>query len=133
MIEDFMKWIFSLCLVLFSTGLWGQEKDVTYLEPEAFHNSYNMEIYAIIADARKAKEFRKSRIPKAVSVPKMKKLVVFADSMDVETPVYIYCDGEARSRTVAEWLGDYGFTKLYILKGGFTEWVAVGMTVERKR
>lgn len=128
-----MKFLFSIILVILTSVYTEQETEVTYLEPEAFQNSYNMEIYAIIADTRKAKEYRKSRIPGAVSVPKMKKLAVFADSLDVETPVYIYCDGEARSRTVAEWLGNRGFTDLYILKGGFKEWEAAGMTVERKR
>jgi rhodanese-related sulfurtransferase len=105
---------------------------VEYLDPAEFRNSFNMEIFAVMIDARVRKEYRREYIKGAVNIPGMKQLVPFADSMDRETPLYIYCDGEARSRTVAEYLKERGFTRLRILRNGIVEWKAAGLPLERR-
>lgn len=119
------------------TGHPGQDvltqQEPEYLEPVEFDYRYKAEVYAIIIDARVAKEYRRWRIPGAVSIEGMDKLELFADSMDTETPLYIYCDGESRSRTVTQYLGEQGFTRLYILRGGIREWKSADMPLDKKR
>jgi len=110
-----------------------EERDAEYLMPVEFDYRYRSEVYAIIIDARIARQYRRSRIPGARGIDKMAKLEIFADTMDMETPLYIYCDGESRSLTVAGYLGDEGFMNLYILKGGIREWKAAGLPLDSQR
>lgn len=109
------------------------QEDAEYLPPVAFDINYKSEVFAMIIDARIARQYRRNRIPGAVGIEKMAKLEVFADTMDTETALYIYCDGESRSRTVAEYLAGEGFSKLYILEGGIREWKAAGLPLDTKR
>ena len=128
-----MKHFFFIPLLLigFSPVLLSQ--DAEYLMPVEFHINYKSEVYAVIIDARIARQYRRNRIPGAVGIEKMAKLEMFADTMDTETPVYIYCDGESRSRTVAEYLAGEGFSRLAILRGGIREWEAAGMPLDHER
>jgi rhodanese-related sulfurtransferase len=131
-----MKIIFLIAFIFFSslTDTGNQdERDAEYLMPVEFDYRYKSEVYALIIDARIARQYRRSRIPGAIGIDRMAKLEVFADTMDMETPLYIYCDGESRSRTVAEYLGDEGFFNLYILKGGIREWKTAGLPLDRQR
>jgi rhodanese-related sulfurtransferase len=105
---------------------------VEYLDPAEFSNMFKMEIFAVMIDARLTKEYRRAHIKEAVNIPGMKQLVPFADSMDRETPVYIYCDGESRSRTVMEYLKERGFTRLKVLRNGIVEWRAAGLPLEQR-
>lgn len=105
---------------------------VEYLDPAEFRNSFNMEIFAVMIDARVRKEYRRGHIEGAVNIPGMKQLVPFAGSMDSETPLYIYCDGEARSRTVTEYLKERGFSQLRVLRNGIVGWKAAGLPLEKR-
>ena len=107
--------------------------DAEYLMPVEFDYRYQAEVFAIIIDARLAGQYRRNRIPGALGIDKMAGLEVFADTMDTETPLYIYCDGESRSRTVAGYLAGRDFSNLYILRGGIREWKAAGLPVDRQR
>jgi rhodanese-related sulfurtransferase len=109
------------------------QQEPEYLGPTEFDYRYKAEVYAIIIDAREAQDYRRGRIPGALGIEDMDKLELFADSMDTDTPLYIYCNAESRSRTVAQYLGEQGFTRLYILKGGIREWKAADMPLDKKR
>ena len=121
----------SLFLLSIFPALRSQEPE--YLSPVEFDINYKSEVFAIIIDARIARQYKRSRIPEAVGIEKMARLQVFADTMDTETPLYIYCDGESRSRTVAGYLSEEGFTNMYILRGGIREWEDAGLPMDKKR
>jgi rhodanese-related sulfurtransferase len=123
--------LISLCFFSIFPALSSQEPE--YIPPVEFEIKYKTEVFAIIIDARIARQYRRNRIPEAVGIDKMAKLKVFADTMDTETPLYIYCDGESRSRTAAGYLAEQGFTNLYILRGGIREWEAAGLPLDKKR
>jgi len=123
--------LISLFLLSIFPALRSQEPE--YLSPVEFDINYKSEVFAIIIDARIARQYRRSRIPEAVGIEKMARLEVFADTMDTETPLYIYCDGESRSRTVAGYLSEEGFTNMYILRGGIREWEDAGLPMDKKR
>ena len=110
-----------------------QDTKPLYLSPEEFRNSYNLEVYAILVDVRIKKEFRKERISGARNVENMKAMTAFADTLDTETPIYIYCDTYTRSITAAEYLCNRGFTNVYLLKDGLMEWKAAGLPVDKGR
>ena len=132
-IFTFVKQFLLISLFLLSILPALRPQDNTYLPTVEFDINYNSEVFAIIIDARIARKYRRSRIPEAVGIEKMAKLEVFADTMDTETPLYIYCDGESRSSTAAGYLSEEGFNNLYILRGGFREWKAAGLPMDNKR
>jgi rhodanese-related sulfurtransferase len=129
----------TLTLIIFLLGgiftAFGQQDDegAEYLMPVDFDISYKSEVFAIMIDARIERQYRRNRIAGATGIDRMAELRVFADTMDSETPLYIYCDGESRSRTVAEYLHDEGFSRLFILRGGIREWEAAGLPIDKKR
>ena len=126
--------LISFCLLGIFPVLPAQEKeDAVYLPPVEFDYSYRSEVYAVIIDARVARDYRRNRISGALGIENTDKLSAFADTMDTETPLYIYCDVESRSRTVAAILAGRGFSRLYILKGGTREWEAAGLPLDEKR
>lgn len=127
------RFLLILLFAGFVSMLNAQVKDVEYLFPEDWHNEYLSKVHAIIVDTRTNKEFKKKRIEASINVPAMTNLIPFADSLDRETPLFLYCDDESRSNTVAIWLNENEFTSLYILKGGFIDWKAMGMKVEKRR
>jgi|GEM_PF-731969 len=134
--EQIMKELFLILFLfgsLFPEDGKQDEGNAEYLMPVEFDYRYKSEVYAIIIDARIERQYRRSRIPGATGIDKMEKLMAFADTMDKETPLYIYCDGESRSRTAAGYLYGEGFSRLCILKGGIREWEAAGMPVDRQR
>ena len=128
-----------LTIIIFLLGgslaLAGQQDDekAEYLLPVEFDYRYKTEVFAIMIDARTGRQYRRNRIAGATGIDRMAELRVFADTMDTETPLYIYCDGESRSRTVAEFLDGKGFSRLYILRGGIREWEAAGLPIDKKR
>ena len=128
-----MKHILLISLFLLSIFPALRSQEPEYLTPVEFDINYKSEVFAIIIDARIARQYRRSRIPEAVGIEKMARLEVFADTMDTETPLYIYCDGESRSRTVAGYLSEEGFTNMYILRGGIREWEDAGLPMDKKR
>lgn len=115
-----------------SSGINNQEQPL-YLMPEDFISSYRTEVFAIIVDVRTPEEYRKSRIKGAVNVQRMAVLKVFADSLDREIPLYIYCEEESRSLTVANYLISNEFHNINILRGGIIQWESSDMPLDKKR
>ena len=128
-----MKHLLIISFLLLSTIPAARAQEAEYLDPVEFDINYKSEVFAIIIDARIARQYRRSRIPEAVGVEKMSRLQVFADTMDTETPLYIYCDGESRSRSVHSYLRERGFSNMYILRGGIREWKAAGLPLDETR
>lgn len=111
----------------------GQGGAISYLYPEDFYHTFNGENFALLVDTRKSNHYRRERIEGAINIKNMKTLIAFADTLDREIPIYIYCDGESRSLSVAEYLEGEGFVKLIILTNGIREWKAREMDVDTRR
>ena len=111
----------------------GTINEITFLESEEFINSYSLEVFAIILDTRPSGMYKKSRIDKAVNIENTEALEAMADSLDTETPLYMYCSTQTRSTSVANFLKDKGFSRLYVLEGGMMEWRRRDMPMDKKR
>ena len=127
--------IYIITIILAGTSMLckAQESTITYLDADNFQIRYKSEVFAILLDVSLKREYRRAHIPGAVLLNKMKKLEAFADTLDREIPIYIYCDGESRSLTVAEYLQENDFRKLYILRGGMRYWKDAGLPIETKK
>lgn len=125
--------ILTIILTASLNGLFAQPDKITYLDPDNFQIQYQSEVYALLVDVSLKREYDRERIPGAIGVHKLKKLENFADTLDREIPIYLYCDGESRALTVAEYLQHRGFRKVIILKGGMRYWKAAGLPLEGRK
>jgi len=116
-----------------STNIMAQPNDITYLDPYKFHFQYQAEDSALLTDVGFERRYDKARIPSAIGIHKGRKLETFADTVDREIPIYIYCDRESRSLTVAKYLQYRGFREVVILRGYIKEWKAAGLPIEGRR
>jgi len=103
------------------------------LEADSFYISMHLAIEPLLVDVRLARDYRKERIPDAVSAPRSQELFRLTDSLDAEHPIYLYCDDESRSGQAAEMLLEKGFSNLIVLKNGFLGWKLTGLPVDDSR
>jgi len=106
---------------------------VSKLDPDSFYISLHLAVEPLLVDVRVAREYRKDRIPNAVSAPRSQELFRLTDGLDAEHPIYLYCNDESRSVQAAEMLLVKGFGNLTILKGGLREWKLRGLPVDISR
>ena len=77
-----------------------------------------------LVDIRTQHEFRSGHLAKAMNIDFFQP-TVFAEKfnrLDKSKPVYIYCRSGGRSQKAAAKLLEMGFTQIYDLRGGLTQW-----------
>lgn len=99
---------------------------------EIWHNQQ-----ANILDSRSISEFRQGHIPGAISVPLNEVKsgnYELLQAIPSGKPLVIYCEGGdcLTSLNLARLLHDRGFRDLRIFSGGWEEWTAAGLPVEKK-
>jgi len=128
--------IISVFLLVSWNAVTGQVPDTLKfisLRPGEFQKAYQKMDKAVLIDVREFFEFRKSRLKDAVNIPSSGKLEPSADTINKESSLFLYCTTGYRSKRVAKYFYDKGFTKLYSLDGGIMSWKKEGMPVEKKR
>jgi rhodanese-related sulfurtransferase len=131
-----MKVIIIVFLLAITNLLKGQEPDSVkfrLLRPDEFQKEYNRKDSSILIDVREFFEFRKSRIKNAVNIPSSGNLESVADTLDKRYSLFLYCTSGFRSKRVARFFCNKGFSKVISLDGGIQEWKKEGMAVEKKR
>ncbi|MGQ9802021.1 MAG: rhodanese-like domain-containing protein [Candidatus Saccharicenans sp.] len=98
---------------------------------ELWHNQQ-----AVIVDSRTASEFRQGHIPGAISVPLEQvkgSNYGLLQTIPSGQPLIIYCEGGdcLTSLNLARLLHDRGFRDLRIFSGGWLEWTAAELPVEK--
>jgi rhodanese-related sulfurtransferase len=86
----------------------------------------------IILDVRTASEFQAGHIEDALSIDV--NLLSFSEELgqlDRSVTYLVYCRSGNRSRTALAIMEDLGFTRIYHLTNGITEWVASGLPVSQ--
>jgi len=126
----------GLVLILFGGILSAQSSEpIKYqsLEPYDFHMEYLKADSAIMIDVREHFEFRGRKIRDAVNIPSSNNLEYSADTISKNYSLFFYCTTDYRSRRVAEYFFDQGFSRVYNLEGGIAAWKRDGYPVFRKR
>ena len=88
---------------------------------------------AQILDVRSYKQFRKKRIPGALSAPNRDSLQNFMDTTDHENHILIYCDHKTRCYSVKEILQQEGFENVFYLTNGIKKWKKNDLELDRNR
>ncbi|MCX8160234.1 MAG: rhodanese-like domain-containing protein [Candidatus Saccharicenans sp.] len=106
---------------------------ITRLEVEdLWHNQL-----ATIVDSRSVSEFKRGHIPGAISVPLEEVRsgnFGLLDRIPPGRPLVIYCEGGdcLTSLNLARLLHERGFRDLRVFAGGWEEWLAAGLPVEKE-
>lgn len=79
-----------------------------------------------IIDVRTTREYETGHIPGAVNIPAS---TTFIDwDLDPDIPYLVYCAAGGRSSSALRIMGEYGFTRVYNLRGGIAAWEKAGGT-----
>ncbi len=128
-----MKYL-KITLLLLLIGIIGCSSEpkydnITLIEPDEMLELMQTEDVQLV-DVRTLKEFNEHYIKDAENI-------VFDDNFDQkleglkkDKPIIVYCRSGRRSARCAEILAQKGFKKIYDLKGGITQWMKEGLSVE---
>lgn len=91
---------------------------------------------AIFVDARSTADFHRSHIPNAMNIP-LKEFDNFLESIltfPLDTLIVTYCIGIEcnSSHELAMILTQFGFTRVFVMKDGLSEWTKRGLPVISK-
>lgn len=81
-------------------------------------------------DVRTSEEFAGGRATKVAHFP-LDKLENDLGKLDKNKPTYVICATGRRSQKAAEILQKAGFTELYNVKGGTSEWISAELPTEK--
>ena len=87
---------------------------------------------AVVLDVRSHAEWEAGHIPGAIHLP-LATLTEGLDRLPAGRPVLVHCQGGGRSAIAASLLTAHGVVPVVNVPGGFSEWAAAGLPVERNR
>ena len=128
--------IILIILLSLSRITYGQPPDslkFNSLSPAEFQSQIQNSKNALLIDVREFFEYKKSRIKNAINIPSSGKLDHITDTLDKQLDLFFYCTSGFRSKRVAKFFYDKGFTRLYSLDGGIMAWRKEKLPVEKKR
>jgi thioredoxin 1 len=128
--------VIILFILIFCSPVTGQVPDsINFKSVQSydFQMAYLKQDKAILIDVREFFEFRKIRLEDAVNIPSLGNLDYSADTIDKECALFLYCTTGYRSKRVARYFCEKGFSNVYSLEGGIVGWKKDGMPVEKKR
>tara|TARA_R110002124_G_C8971374_1_gene515145 strand:- start:8939 stop:9334 length:396 start_codon:yes stop_codon:yes gene_type:complete len=123
-----------LALLLLFTACKESNKEVIEIaSPKQMYEAlYSRDVDAQLLDVRTEEEYGVSHLKDAQNI-----CVTNADfaekvkTLDKNKPVYVYCKKGGRSAKAAKILEEMGFTKVYDLEGGITQWEEDNLETEK--
>ncbi len=110
-----------------------QKRSFVELDPHEFYIQMNLTEDEVLIDVRTVKEFQKERLHHAILASNSNVLFSIADTLDLEQPIFIYCEDEARSITACTFLIERGFRNVYMLKEGINGWKRRNLEIDDSR
>src|SRR2546429_9551455 len=99
------------------------KKQIKEVSVQEVRDKLNPDNGFTLVDVREGDEWEQGHLDKALFLPRGF-LEVKADKTltDKNQPVVVYCAGGVRSALAAKTLQDLGYSNVYSMRGGFTEW-----------
>ena len=117
------NWIIIGLLIVHAVSVKSQDTmQILNVSPGDFQINMDTCVNRIILETRERFQFKKQRIPGAVNVPSMGALDSLTDTLDLDTPLLVYCEIGKRSKTVCVLLQKKGFTIIVNLEKGIRQW-----------
>lgn len=130
-----VSFIVFICFLIY-TGCRAQEtgdSTIKIADPEEFYIQMHLHNYHLLIDVRSRIEYRIARIPNAILAEKSNILYSLTDTLDRDTPLFLYCTIDTRSLSAAKLLAEKGFKIIFVLEPGFSGWKSAGKEVDKKR
>ena len=127
--------ILLVIFVLCTFSSYAQEEGNKYenLDASEFYNKMESNPESVVLDVRFFSEYNKEHIPGSLIAEKKSKLISLTDTLNRQTPIFVYCDDGDRSETVCEILTEeQGFKKVYNLEKGLIEWKKQGLPLNEE-
>lgn len=126
-------YLLTVMLLLLSSCANNKENPaVQVITPEQVVAAMNENENIQLIDVRTPQEFLEGHLKNAQNI------CVTSDDfeervkqLDKDKPVYLYCRSGGRSANAAQILEEMGFTEVYDLQGGITNWKDKGLEVEK--
>jgi rhodanese-related sulfurtransferase len=103
------------------------------LPPVEFQAALKQSEKPVIIDVREFFEYKKSRLKDAINLPSSGNLESASDTIDKKSDLFFYCTSGFRSKRVAKFFSERGFTHLYSLDGGIMGWRKAKLPVVKKK
>jgi rhodanese-related sulfurtransferase len=101
----------------------GTSQAIAVIAPKAMYDVLSKDSSAQLVDVRTQEEYGVSHLKDAQNIcvtdTDFKEKVA---NLDKDKPVYVYCKKGGRSARAAKILKELGFTKIFDLQGGITNW-----------
>jgi thioredoxin 1 len=108
------------------------QSNANQLSPVAFKQKLDSTEKRIILDVRTPAEFKEGHLYYAVNMDwEGDDFDQQIQSLDKNTPVFVYCYGGGRSNAATKELRKQGFREVYDLHGGFSAWRNAGLPEEK--
>jgi rhodanese-related sulfurtransferase len=131
--QGYMILLFFLLLSGISIGQVPDSLKYKSLQPAEFLAAYNKSEKKLLIDVREFFEYKKSRLKDAINIPSMGNLDIPIDTIEKNNDLFFYCTSGFRSKRVAKYFYDRGFSKCYSLDGGIVAWRKEKLPVDRKK
>ncbi|MDF2435993.1 MAG: Rhodanese-like protein [Bacteroidota bacterium] len=131
--KNYFLIVFTLVVTATAYSQTSNSKVVTNLNAERFKAAAYSDKNAVILDLRTTEEIKsKGYIKGATQLDFLAKdAEKKIDLLDKKKTYYIYCAGGGRSGECAEYMEKKGFTRVFNLEKGFSEWQGKGFPVEK--
>ncbi|MEO9531902.1 MAG: rhodanese-like domain-containing protein [Crocinitomicaceae bacterium] len=101
------------------------ESKTTYTEDcdNATFNQLLSEKQGLLIDVRTPEEYAQGHIPNAINIDyKNENFESIVDTLDLNTPTFVYCQGGVRSSNARDILMSKQFAEVYNLQNGYGSW-----------
>ncbi len=112
---------------------YSQSKSEYTIEPGEFNSKLNTVESAHVFDIRVEKKFKQKRIKNSVLADTKEKFQIYLQGLDKNDTIFVYCEIGKRTIQCAKWLNSIGYTNVYLLKGGITNWEKQGFPVDKSK
>lgn len=108
------------------------QQHIENLKPEKFYETIYTLQNAILIDVQPKEDFEKKHIENAINLPNAKQLNAYTDTLDLNTPILLYCFAGIRSKQAVEILKKKKFSIIYTLHSGLKLWTEKGLPIYDK-
>lgn len=126
----FLKFNFILIIILLlSCQNKPSDSNITMIESEEMKTMLKKDEIQLV-DVRTVKEFNENYVDGAQNIVFDDNFNQKLENLQKNKPIIVYCRSGRRSAKCAEILEKKGFSKIYDLKGGITQWMKDGFEVK---
>ena len=129
MMKHFKLCILLITILVLSCQNHPKDSTITMVDSEEMKTMLQDNQVQLV-DVRTVKEFNEHYIKGAENIVYDDNFKQKLDTLDKDKPIIVYCRSGRRSAKCTDIMEKQGFTKIYELKGGITQWMKEENVVE---